>query len=217
MPEKKNAEMASDEMVVQSILELSERIKKAPGATMTLSDVIGVAELLAGSLQPLLRRIDTTLQQELRGILTKIVTLRAEISKVHADDISSNRIPEVGKELSEVVLATESATNSIMGAAEAVLAAEESDEASYRQMVSDQMMVIFEACSFQDITGQRINKVVETIEVIEERINILCEMMDDQQRTGEVVLTESEKARQEALLTGPTSNGVDQSAIDAMF
>ena len=217
MPEKKNAEMASDEMVVQSILELSERIKKAPGATMTLSDVIGVAELLAGSLQPLLRRIDTTLQQELRGILTKIVTLRAEISKVHADDISSNRIPEVGKELSEVVLATESATNSIMGAAEAVLAAEESDEASYRQLVSDQMMVIFEACSFQDITGQRINKVVETIEVIEERINILCEMMDDQQRTGEVVLTESEKARQEALLTGPTSNGVDQSAIDAMF
>ncbi len=217
MPEKKNAEMASDEMVVQSILELSEKIRKAPGATMTLSDVIGVAELLAGSLQPLLRRIDTTLQQELRGILTKIVTLRAEISKVHADDISSNRIPEVGKELSEVVLATESATNSIMGAAEAVLAAEDCDEASYRQMVSDQMMVIFEACSFQDITGQRINKVVETIEVIEERINILCDMMDDQQRTGEVVLTESEKARQDALLTGPTSNGVDQSAIDAMF
>ena len=217
MSKKTSPEVASDETVVQSILELGDRLKNTPGGVMTLTDVIGVAELLTSSLQPLLRRIDVTLQQELRGILNKIVTLRAEISKVHADDISSNRIPEVGKELSEVVSATESATNTIMSAAETVLSEDDLDEKAFRQKVSDQMMVIFEACSFQDITGQRITKVVETIEVIEERINILCEMMDDQQRTGEAVLTEGEKERQDALLSGPSSNGVDQSTIDAMF
>jgi len=173
MSKVKKPEAASDDAVVQTILDLGERLKASPGEQMTLTDVIGVAELLTSSLQPLLRRIDVTLQQELRGILLKIETLRREISKVHADDISSNRIPEMGKELSEVVRATEEATNSIMSAAEKVLASEDRPEAEFKALVTDEMMKIFEACSFQDITGQRVTKVVETVEVIEERINMI--------------------------------------------
>lgn len=210
-------EMASDETVVQSILDLGDRLKKNPGGQMTLTDVIGVAELLTSSLQPLLRRIDVTMQKELRGILKKIVTLRNEISKVHADDIANNRIPEMGKELSEVVKATEAATNSIMSAAETVLEAEDKPEKEYKELVAAQMMEIFEACSFQDITGQRVTKVVNTVEVIEERIVVLCEMLDSHEKGVAPVLSKKEQAKKDQLLTGPSSNGVDQSAIDAMF
>ncbi len=217
MPKSKNTKIASNDPVVKTILDLGERLKKSPGGQMTLTDVIGVAELLTSSLQPLLRRIDVTLQQELRGILMKIETLRSEISKVHADDISANRIPEVGKELSEVVLATEFATNSIMGAAEKVLAGEEKNDKEFRELVNEQMMEVFEACSFQDITGQRITKVVETIEVIEERINILCQMMDNHGKKVDPVLSDAERTKRKQLLSGPSSNGVDQNQIDAMF
>ena len=217
MASKKNSDVVSDDSVVNTILELGDRLKKSPGGQMTLTDVIGVAELLTSSLHPLLRRIDVTMQKELRGILGKIVSLRTEISKVHAEDIATNRIPEVGKELSEVVKATESATNNIMTAAEAVLAAEELPEKDYKEFVTNHMMGIFEACSFQDITGQRVTKVVDTIEVIEERINILCEMLDNQELGGQPVLSKKEQAKKDQLLTGPTSNGVDQNAIDAMF
>ncbi|VAW19481.1 COG3143: Chemotaxis protein [hydrothermal vent metagenome] len=217
MPNSKKPAAASDDAVVKTILDLGERLKKSPGGQMTLTDVIGVAELLTSSLHPLLRRIDVTMQQELRGILTKIVTLRAEISKVNAEDISANRIPEVGKELSEVVAATESATNSIMSAAETVLAGENMPEKEFKELVTNQMMEIFEACSFQDITGQRITKVVNTVEVIEERINILCQMMDNNASIVEPVLSDSEKAKKKQLLSGPSSNGVDQNEIDAMF
>ncbi|HHG89614.1 MAG TPA: chemotaxis protein [Devosia sp.] len=192
-------------------------MKNSSSEQMTLTDVISVAELLTSSLQPLLRRIDVTLQKELRGILTKIENLRQDISKVHADDIADNRIPEVGKELSEVVKATESATNSIMNAAETVLAAEDKPEKDYRKLVNDQMMAVFEACSFQDITGQRITKVVDTVEVIEERINILCEMMDAHAGKAAPVLTEAEKSKEKQLLHGPTSGGASQSDIDALF
>lgn len=208
---------ATDEMVLETINGLSEKLNKTKHQPMTLSDVIGVAEVLTHSLQPLLRRIDSSLQTELRGILLKIEQLRDDISKVHAQDISLNRIPEVGKELSEIVTATEGATNSIMEAAESVLAASDLSESDFRELVEDKMMIIFEACSFQDITGQRVNKVVETIEVIEERINVLCEMMDATLDNPGHVLSDKEKERKEQLLNGPSSDGIDQSAIDAMF
>lgn len=218
MTAKQTENASSDDQVVQTILDIGERLKKNPGGQMTLTDVIGVAELLTSSLHPLLRRIDVTMQRELRGILTKIVSLRTEISKVHANDIATNRIPEVGKELSEVVKATEAATNTIMGAAETVLDAEDKPEAEYKELVAAQMMEIFQACSFQDITGQRVTKVVDTIEVIEERINILCEMMDNQELGGNgPVLSAKEQDKKDQLLSGPSTNGVDQNAIDAMF
>jgi len=213
--QKSNA--TSDEAVVKSITDLAERLKNSPTGQMTLTDVIGVAELLTSSLNPLLRRIDVTMQKELRGILTKIITLRTEISKVHADDISANRIPEVGKELSEVVSATEFATNSIMSAAEKILASDKMPEKEFKELVNNQMMEIFEACSFQDITGQRINKVVNTIEVIEDRINILCQMMDNHGSSVDPVLSDDEKSKQKQLLSGPSSNGVNQNQIDEMF
>jgi len=79
------------------------------------------------------------------------------------------------------------------------------------------MMKVFEACSFQDITGQRITKVVNTVEVIEERINILCQMMDNNASIVEPVLSDSEKEKKKQLLSGPSSNGVNQNEIDAMF
>lgn len=207
----------SDKMVVENLVELSQKFGANREKPMTLTDVIGIAEAMTTNLQPLLRRIDVTLQTELRGILSRIEQLRGEISKVHATDISLNRIPEVGKELDEVVRATENATNTIMGSAEKVLGADDLSDAEFRALVSAEMMNIFEACSFQDITGQRVNKVVETIKVIEERIGMLCSMIDASGVAGDGVLTEREKSQKAQLLNGPSSDGAGQDEIDAMF
>ena len=49
--------------------------------------------------------------------------------------------------------ATEQASNTIMECAEALMGADASDPAAYKALVDEKMMVIFEACSFQDITG----------------------------------------------------------------
>lgn len=213
----------SDDSPFEALIALSDKLKTTDGEALSLTDVIGVAELLTSSLQPLLRRIDSTINRELRGILGRIEGLRSDIAKVRADDISNNRIPEMGRELSAIVEATEGATNTIMESAEAVLAIEPTDVASYQEAVSEQMMAIFEACSFQDLTGQRVTKIVETVEIIEKRINLLCEMLDMENMTTEVPIDAEEAAREQRkkdlILNGPAlaDEGTNQSDIDKMF
>jgi chemotaxis protein CheZ len=83
------------------------------------------------------------------------------------------------------------------------------------------MMVIFEACSFQDITGQRIAKVVETLQHIEQRVARFAEVMKASDFTG--FITDEERARAERkeknLLNGPqlAGEGIDQAFVDEMF
>lgn len=204
-----------------SLVSLSDRLRERNDDAMSLSDLIGVAELLTSSLQPILHRIDSTIQNELQSILTRIETLREEIASVRAAELSNERLPEMGRELHAVVESTEQASNTIMSAAEAVLAAPTEDAGAYQALVSDKMMEIFEACSFQDLTGQRVNKVVETVEVIEERINTLCLMLDqrgmDDAEPGP--LSEKDQRKKDQMLNGPAmeGEGVNQDDIDKMF
>ncbi len=211
---------AQEETSIDALISLSDKLKENKAKNMSLTDVIGVAELLTSSLQPLLRQIDSTIHKELRGILLRIEGLRHEIAKVRADDISEHKIPEMGKELSAIVEATEGATDTIMTCAEAVLEIKTDNIKEYKMAVSDQMMHIFEACSFQDLTGQRVTKIVQTVEIIEERINLLCEMLDmgDEAPPAEE-LNANQKRNKELILNGPANDGegVNQSAIDKLF
>lgn len=213
----------ADDSPFDALIALSDKLKNTKSDTLSLTDVIGVAELLTSSLQPLLRRIDSTIHSELRGILGRIEGLRGEIAKVRADDISNNRIPEMGRELSAIVEATEGATNTIMESAEAVLSLEAKDLESYQEAVSEQMMGIFEACSFQDLTGQRVTKIVETVEIIEKRINLLCDMLNMENLAGEVPedaeFAAREQRKKDLILNGPAMDGegTNQSDIDKMF
>ena len=70
---------------------------------------------------------------------------------------------DLREELGAIVEATETATNAIMECAETVLAADTADPVAYRTLVEEKMLAVFEACSFQDITGQRIARVVDKI------------------------------------------------------
>jgi chemotaxis protein CheZ len=63
--------------------------------------------------------------------------------------------------LEAIVASTEEATGTIMDAA----------AENYVEAINEACMRIFEACSFQDITGQRITKVVNTLTYIEERLH----------------------------------------------
>jgi len=66
-----------------------------------------------------------------------------------------------------------------MSAAEAMLASDATDLATYKAMVEQEAMKIFEACSFQDITGQRVTKVVTVLRQIEDRVGKLYRTASD--------------------------------------
>jgi chemotaxis protein CheZ len=193
---------------------------KQPEET-TLADVLELAEISARSMQRFFEDMDNAVYRELREIAGYIESLKREIGVLKANEIKSSRIPAAGQELSAVCKATEVATNTIMECAEAVMAADARDPNAYKTLVEEKMMVIFEACSFQDITGQRISKVVETLQLIDERVSRFAKVIAARDASGPT--TETERAREERkkrlLLNGPQLEGPEtsQSEVDAMF
>jgi chemotaxis protein CheZ len=135
-----------------------------------LSSVSSLAEITADSLEALLAKIDGDIFRELKTIADHIDTLRKEIIALQPSKMHRESIPAAGLELDAIVSATESASNVILGCAEKVMAANASDPKRYKAFVDEQMLAVFEACSFQDLTGQRIAKVVETLKQIEARV-----------------------------------------------
>ena len=74
-----------------------------------------------------------------------------------------------GVELEAVVLATEAAANTIMEAAEAIqhwIQRGERDPDAI-ETLADKVNSIFEACSFQDVTGQRIRRAIQHLQQVE--------------------------------------------------
>ena len=108
-----------------------------------------------------------------------------------------------------------------MGCAEAVMSAGTDDVEAFKAFVEEKMLVIFEACSFQDITGQRIAKVVETLEHIEMRVSRFAAAVHAKDLGG--YLSEVEQARAERrkrlLLNGPPreGEGIGQTDVDRLL
>jgi chemotaxis protein CheZ len=134
------------------------------------SGVISLAASTADSLDAILRKIDDEVFRELKTIAEHIETLRREIGKLQPAKMHKESIPGAGKELDAIVTATESASHRILECAEQVMAADASDPVRYKKFVDARMLTVFEACEFQDLTGQRIAKVIDTLKQIEVRV-----------------------------------------------
>ena len=188
---------------------------------VTFHDIIGLAEVAAQSLQGFFQAMDAKVYRELREIAGYIDSMRNEIGALQVNDLKNSRIPSAGEELGAIIKATEQATNTIMECAEAVMGADDGDPAAYKAVVDEKMMIIFEACSFQDITGQRVSKVVETLQHIEQRVARFADVMKAKDLDGFLNDAERERAerKEKFLLNGPqlAGEGVDQSDVDKMF
>ena len=204
----------------QSLAEIVDYIKAAH-SEVTLTDIMHLAQLMAKSLDGVFKNFDENLYSEFQAIAGAIDHMKEEMGALQANDLTNSRIPTAGRELDEVVKATENATHTIMESAENIMSADPTDHDGYVASVNDNVMQIFEACSFQDITGQRISKVVETLQFIDNRVSRLVEKL--RLKDGEVELTEEEKERErrrnEEICHGPqlTGEGVDQKEVDALL
>jgi chemotaxis protein CheZ len=194
-------------------------LKKKPGADVSLADVVALAEITAQSLQSVFETMDAAVHRELREIADYIAAMKAEIAGLHFNELKHTRIPAAGQELDAIVKATEAASNTIMECAEAVLAADARDPA-FKAMVDEKMLIMFEACSFQDITGQRVAKVIETLKHIEARVARFNDALRVRDAGGFV--SEAERAsaerKERLLLNGPQLDGNDrQSEVDRLL
>jgi chemotaxis protein CheZ len=169
------------------------------------------------------------LKVELDSIYEAIARTKREIATLRYAGAQGQEITRVTDELGAIVLGTETATNSILAAAEKIddLSSNLSsrltggDQEIAREIL-DHVISIFEACNFQDITGQRISKVVNAMRFVEERVHHMIDIWGGLESFKDVETIEgSTRQGDAALLNGPslaTDKGVtSQDDIDALF
>lgn len=204
---------------VARVIDFLEQNKNRDGE-VSLNDVMHLAEVMSGSMHDFLSTVQPTVTDELRAIGKEITRMKEEISQLRANDMTGNKIPDAGRELDAIVEATEDATNTIMEAAEEIMGADTSDTEAYQELVSNKMISIFEACTFQDITGQRISKVVTTLNYIDERVSSFIEHLRiPEDLDAELQESDEERRKRELILHGPQHDGegVSQDDIDSML
>ncbi|WP_244627459.1 protein phosphatase CheZ [Microvirga tunisiensis] len=169
------------------------------------------------------------LKVELDSIYEAISRTKREIATLRYAGAQGQEITRVTDELGAIVLGTETATNSILAAAEKIddLSSNLSSRLSggdqeIAREILDHVISLFEACNFQDITGQRIRKVVNAMRFVEERVHHMIDIWGGLESFKDVETLDDSKPRGEAaLLNGPalaSDKGVtSQDAIDALF
>jgi chemotaxis regulatin CheY-phosphate phosphatase CheZ len=168
------------------------------------------------------------LRRELIEMASSIRRAKTEISAMKPPDESgpgsTRRINLATEELDAIVHATERATSDILNGAERIMELAQrvkkaegmADEAEQLDVEATNILM---ACGFQDITGQRISKVVSTLRYLEERVDAMIRIWGLEGVKGDEVETAERDGRPDAhLMHGPSlSGGVDQSEVDNLL
>jgi chemotaxis protein CheZ len=201
----------------QKIRIAMDQLKATGVRERPLVEVLDLSHQMADAMTVFFRSLDRSIIAEFKYLADFIQKARDEISGLQANDIKDTRLPGASVELDAVVRDTERATETIMTEAEKLMSVEPTDLAAYKAEVNAAMMRIFEACSFQDLTGQRVTKVISTLRHIEERVTRFAGALGVTD-TKQAETADEVRAR-EILLNGPAMNGpsTSQDDIDALF
>lgn len=151
---------------LQHRLDTLRRQYPAAGSDMVADVVRAVLSTMRGDLTA----TETTLLGEVEELGRIIATAKAEIAALQVGDINASHIPSATDELDAIVAHTASATEVILETCETLDRVAGEVSAEIGQVLQDATKRIYEACSFQDITGQRITKVVATLKTIDAKV-----------------------------------------------
>jgi chemotaxis protein CheZ len=170
------------------------------------------------------------LKVELDLIYDAISRTKREIAVLHGNSFNGEEMAKVNGELGAVVGGTEEATQQILEAAESIDNAATAlsrvtspdQQKLLSEEIQERVVSIFEACNFQDLTGQRIKKVMTTMKFIENHITVMMDIWGGvdaiKAHAPPIVDPREGDAR---LLNGPKVDGdvghASQDDIDALF
>lgn len=201
--------------------EQFDKLRAAYGDQIPLETVVDVLKSLLESLRGDLSLQHIKVYGELEALADFIVKAKEEIDTIRPDDIADKHIPTAHVELGAVGEHLEQATGTILDAAEVIERIADTTEGTSQVELQDAVTAIYEACNFQDITGQRMTKVISTLQAIENRIDrlvrVLGEELPERPRAQRAADTpEDDDAK---LLNGPQvpANANSQADIDALL
>ncbi len=184
--------------------------------------VAAIVRAVLGSMRGDLNAQETSLLTEVEELGRTISSAKAEIAALRVDDITDSDIPLATDELDAIVAHTATATEAILETCETLDRVASSLSGDAAVQLQDATTRIYEACSFQDITGQRITKVVATLKMIEAKVAHIVVALGAHDYDGEFIALASPEAPsldEAALLNGPQlpAAAMDQSDIDKLL
>lgn len=219
------APSADLEDVRTELKRLADRIDKLTPAGAVITSVSGEAVSVTAGDQAALEKV----RCEVEAIAARITLTKQEIATLKHPLSKDDKLSSASMELSAVVKSTEEATGAIMQVAEHLdeLAREVTSHVTDSYVISrlnemtDDITKLFEACSFQDLTGQRITKVVKTIDFIEERVEMM-QVIWGKKNIEKMALPEDELNKTDAglVLHGPSDasqGAISQDEVDKLF
>lgn len=204
---------------LQTEIKAAHEAIKTP---LTPEEVAAVVRQVIQSLEGDVSSADLKFYTELEELARYIRQAKQDIAAIKPTDISTSFIPNATDELDAVVGATEEATNSIMDVCDEMTAIAGECPPEAGEKIIGCTTKIYEACNFQDVTGQRITKVVETLKHIDQRIEAIVKAMGEElhRSVEHHALKNVHSADPEkGLLNGPQlpQNAISQDDIDKLL
>jgi len=236
MPEGIDADVGPMHKEIMNELRAIRSQMANAGKSAVMATIEGSADREVAEAHALLETYRAQIEQceklkvELDLIHDAINRTKREIAVLHGKSFDGQEMAKVNGELGAVVGGTEHATQQILEAAEAIDQASSAlskvnspeQQKILSEEIQERVISIFEACNFQDLTGQRITKVMATMRFIEQHINAMMEIWGGvdaiRAHAPPIVDTREGDAK---LLNGPKLDGdvghASQDDIDALF
>lgn len=154
------------------------------------------------------------LRFDLMDMAATIAQTKLDIAAIAPRPGQDGHISMVANELDSIVTATEMATYEILQGAEGVQEVawsmrQSGIDAYLSKELEARATEIFSACEFQDLTGQRIVKVVQVLNYIEERLNSMIGIWGD-----ETLIAQAAMSPELSITDSPLQPGVAISQYD---
>jgi len=209
--------------------ELDERLsalRAQYGEKVSVDELADIIDGILTTLHGNISQKDLHIYQEIESLVNFIRNAKDEIAALCPEEISAEHIPMATDELDAIVQATEEATGTILDAVEGIEAIASELGNAQGEKIAEGVTSIYEACNFQDITGQRISKVVNALRHIEEKVEALAGAFGEDVRAASDSNRQDKKKRKSAqeitdedLLNGPqlSDDAASQDDIDALM
>jgi chemotaxis protein CheZ len=190
------------------------------------AEIEAVVQSVVATLRGDMTAAELSLFAELDGLSRFIRHAKQEIAALRPDEIQDKHLPSATDELDAIVGSTAEATHTILDSVEKIEKASGTLTGEAKDSIANAVTNIYEACNFQDVTGQRIGKVVRTLKQIEAKVAGLVKAFGDEIErvaASSPGLVESTAPvgldADKALLNGPQLPGAgnSQADIDALF
>ena len=211
-----------------SLQALSDRMRQSHESDVARDPAV-VEDVVAAVLDTMHERLsatETKLLQEISALGSIIKQAKVGIAEVSVEAIRGSHIPLAAGELDAIAQHTAIATNSILECCEALDNLAASLPPGQAAVATAATTRIYEACSFQDITGQRITKIVKALQAIEDKVVRLSDAYGlSELPAGRATAATSVASPKDpgndpsGLLNGPglVGEAMDQSEIDKLL